>query len=622
MWRLSFFILTGSLISCSAIFPSLESSRGDAPDVSQSIVAISGDLQSGIIMQTLPSPLVIEVQNHDGSPAANAQVEWDLGDCDGSLSVSISTTDSQGRAQSDLTLPDAATSCLVTAKIFGTDIGVQFVETADWDPTEPEVKVSDSHYGQPGAVGDGVTDDAAAIQRALNFAVSLGRARVVFEANRVYFLHSRYSGYGHLGINNYGAPVAVSLVGNGATLVSDLDGAHVIQGLRNWQGTPSNPVRITDLTLASTHGITLAETGGLLINSYDTLYGVQNWRISRNTFKNFSRQLVIQGTKNIIIRKNHFYMDSGADNGSSDGNGVYGSPNVGLWMFSTGNTGAGLTSFTTDTQIYENTYDGCRLAQDRMDTQNRACGDGFVFGASLNADIHHNTIKNFSYEGIYHHKVFYPEEVTLVGSNIRDNFLESNKGGGGWGIRSDQDHSIIENNTIVGATYGILVGGYAVWDPSTSPGPGDTPHVVLVSNVQVLNNQISTRARDASTYGIQISLASNSLVKGNNIQLASATNASTFWGIYSVGTYDDQGTLHMQGGLRFEDNNISMSGPLTLGASSMGFWGQYIDTDAVIQNNTFSDMTTGMYLFFDYPHTDLEVLSSNSIVRSTYPIRR
>ena len=77
---------------------------------------ISGFDQKGVIGEALPKPIVVEMRDQSGEPLPGAQVTFAVTSGGGTLSVTSTTTDSDGRAESILTLgPDPGTNTVEVA---------------------------------------------------------------------------------------------------------------------------------------------------------------------------------------------------------------------------------------------------------------------------------------------------------------------------------------------------------------------------------------------------------------------------------------------------------------------------------------------------------------------------
>ena len=80
------------------------------------------------------NPFVVEVQNKNGNPLQGAQVTFSVTAGGGSLSVETSTTDSNGHAQTTLTLGAVGTNT-VSASVEGVSQPVTFTAVVDWLPS-------------------------------------------------------------------------------------------------------------------------------------------------------------------------------------------------------------------------------------------------------------------------------------------------------------------------------------------------------------------------------------------------------------------------------------------------------------------------------------------------------
>ena len=81
---------------------------------------ISGDKQQGLLGEALANPFVVEVRGQSGDPLPGVQVTFSVSSGGGTLSVTITTTDNNGRVKSTLTLgPNPGTN---TVKVAATGI--------------------------------------------------------------------------------------------------------------------------------------------------------------------------------------------------------------------------------------------------------------------------------------------------------------------------------------------------------------------------------------------------------------------------------------------------------------------------------------------------------------------
>ena len=111
-------------------------------DLADSIEIVSGDNQSGDPGTDLDDPLVVEVLDEDDDPVSGVTVTFDVTAGGGSLSSTSVTTNSRGRAQTDLTLGDDPGRNSVRASVSGVSERVTFTATAkDPAPPEPDIRL-------------------------------------------------------------------------------------------------------------------------------------------------------------------------------------------------------------------------------------------------------------------------------------------------------------------------------------------------------------------------------------------------------------------------------------------------------------------------------------------------
>ena len=106
-------------------------------DLADSIEIVSGDNQSGEPGTELEDPLVVEVLDEDDDVVSGVTVTFSVTAGGGSLSETSVTTNSRGRAQTDLTLGDEPGRNTVRASVSGVSDRVTFTATAE-DPAPPE----------------------------------------------------------------------------------------------------------------------------------------------------------------------------------------------------------------------------------------------------------------------------------------------------------------------------------------------------------------------------------------------------------------------------------------------------------------------------------------------------
>lgn len=83
-----------------------------------SVTIVSGNNQQAILGQPLPQPLVVEVRNSSGGPAAGVLVTWSVSGGSAQLGPSTSTTNAEGRASTTVT-PTSTGEVRITATVAG-----------------------------------------------------------------------------------------------------------------------------------------------------------------------------------------------------------------------------------------------------------------------------------------------------------------------------------------------------------------------------------------------------------------------------------------------------------------------------------------------------------------------
>ena len=589
----------------------------------------SGNAQSGIVSISLASiggpamnPLVVLLKDASGNPIPRVQINWQVTQGEGTLissatgrqgeltpSSASSVTDAAGQASMGLIMGDLPGPQAVLAAVEGGSQSISFSATA--------VLAADDHIilvQNYGAVGDGVTDDQPALQAALTAARQLTRSRVVFEKNKVYRLVATPDTVRHLNVDCGGptAPIsALSLIGNGATLRSDvpvpgINGTGIIAGSGKWQGiSTADPVIIHGLTFESTHGDTLEVTDALAMNSRGQADAIKHIRIFGNTFKNFSRHVDIGGSQDVTITQNNFLMEKGYDSGA-------GGVNVGVWMYpETGSGAYGI--FTRDTYVTNNFYDGLSALNSRSEVVGpiKSCGDGLVFGASINYVVTGNRIINFSYEGIYICYADYRGLVPLAEqtATVTGNFLDGGKGGG-WGIRTSYNNTLISDNVMINLdASGILVTRETNNPPETS-------------GEQILNNDITMRANAGAA--INVGNSHSARIIGNTVRVPAPGAGATAYGISAggAGWHVGNGSIYYAAvDLKLENNMVQMQSNASgsSAGTSIGIQIWHLTTPFSVAGNRVMDADQGLYLqelgIWSTPYSRSNYEAGNQLLR-------
>ena len=112
------------------------------------LLKISGDNQNGASTSPLSQPFVIEVQDESGSVLAGISVMFAVTAGGGTLSITNTTTDPNGRAESTLTLGPNLGTNTVKVSAAGIKSTVTFRAIADTAPPATQVDIN----------GDGVVN--------------------------------------------------------------------------------------------------------------------------------------------------------------------------------------------------------------------------------------------------------------------------------------------------------------------------------------------------------------------------------------------------------------------------------------------------------------------------------
>jgi len=110
-----------ALLALAGLLPAVITCGGDStgPQLPAALNLVSGDGQTGVFGQALPSPLVVKVVDASGAGVQGVPVTWSVASGGGSVSPSSSTTDAQGLASTTWTLGLIADSNSATASVAG-----------------------------------------------------------------------------------------------------------------------------------------------------------------------------------------------------------------------------------------------------------------------------------------------------------------------------------------------------------------------------------------------------------------------------------------------------------------------------------------------------------------------
>lgn len=338
----------------------------------------------------------------------------------------------------------------------------------------------------------------------------------------------------------------------------------------------------------------IAVTGGA--------YVAENDSIVDNTFNNFNRPLQVQGDGHMRIAHNQFLLAHGAASGS----GCIGI-NIGVWSGDTALYGP-----TTDILIEDNLYDGsvgetlaCASGSRKIQE-----GDGLVFGLYRSGVIKNNTVRNFSYEGIYVlHDARSRESFANSydqGVLIAHNNIDAASVSGNWGIRCDASQCDIEQNVILNATCGIYAANYNY--PKTG--------ITYGTNWTASDNTITMSSKPvAAQYGILVSGFQGVTRSNNRITWVDSPS-------YVAGSYG----LWESGSLKAPSSRVSDVGNIVSApsATGVGVYGSFVQWTSAYEskNNVFTGLD-GCYHYLNQDTTPggwSAVHSSNSVAGCTTKI--
>ena len=123
-----------------------------------SLSIISGDNQEGLTGEPLANPFVTEVRDQHGDPIEGVMVTFAVTAGDGSLSTTTATTDTNGRAESTLTLGTDPGTVTVEASVEGISQTEVFNAEATLSPPVPTSLSIVSGENQEGLTGEPLTN--------------------------------------------------------------------------------------------------------------------------------------------------------------------------------------------------------------------------------------------------------------------------------------------------------------------------------------------------------------------------------------------------------------------------------------------------------------------------------
>jgi len=470
-----------------------------------------------------------------------------------------------------------------------------------------------------GAVGNGTTNDAPAVQLAINAVAALGRGTIVFPAGKTYFLNSQINFCDNLTIMGYGAKIVAGrtyasistpLFKNFANSTFDVPGTILasenitILGLTfdgADAGVPGGLVPNADM-----HGIILCfggYTAGSGVNGVVVrdctftnfegapvfAYRSQNLDISDNYFENIFANVDLSVGASIdfhevdgaIISRNRIDhtsaglswhgivvldWDTGSNNVTVSDN-VIRNLNGGDGISCEGNTAAAVN------------LDNCVIANNVISD---CAGDGIGVDGCIEVIVSNNTIRNIGQVGILASAT---DTLIINGNNIRDTG-SSGIWGNGIGFRAVITNNRIQNTNYVDANY--QGEGIFLFDAGNGP----------AASAEIMGNYI----KDTDGCGLYCNMQ-NSIVQGNFVYNFGRDAAATRdWGILATGIVYDNIVVaiaaHSSYGIQI-DIGTNVKGNKVSGTFANGFYkigtrsgllDQYVSYTALEYNGTNDKM--------------------------------
>ncbi|MEU4776033.1 right-handed parallel beta-helix repeat-containing protein [Micromonospora sp. NPDC023644] len=264
-----------------------------------------------------------------------------------------------------------------------------------------------------GAVGDGTTDDTAAIQAALTAAAGTGES-VYFPAGRVFVVSDELvvSGRTHFVVSGYGATLKLKGAQpavNGGKAVLRVTGCHrfKILGLEVWDSDRSqqyNGIRIASSRGGVVDGVTVRDVRFNGIAVFDDVPGQSDDIAITNCTTEGTRFGISSNGKDVRITNNHVAMDWPSTDEAQLKGGVWSEPSdyydgIGIWAGADRNVVSGntitecgqagiFTEACTNLVVADNTVTGCQLRGIELDGSNGGkVPNGTAVGVSITGNV-------------------------------------------------------------------------------------------------------------------------------------------------------------------------------------------------------------------------------------------
>lgn len=473
-----------------------------------------------------------------------------------------------------------------------------------------------------GAVGDGVTNDSAAVQAAINAVSAAGRGAIVFPAGKTYFLNSQITLCNNLTVMGYGAKIlmgrAFAAINTG--LFKNFSGTNYV--------TPGSAVATSNVSFYGLEfdggdagvpnaSVPNADMHGqfILIGGWTDGSGINGLNVQDCYFHDLEGSGVMCWKSSNINISNCKFVNHFSNETLAVGSGIQFQQVTGAVVsgnifdhISSGYSWHGMvaldwTTKSKDIVISNNVF------------QNMNQGDGMSFEGNVapagnleNVVVSNNVIRNCDGDGI---SADHCIDVVISGNTIQDvggvgillsqtdtvvisgNNLLSMGGPGLW-ANGFVGRAIVSNNRIQDTGYlDANYAGQGIFFYNASPG--------AVNSVEIIGNYL----KDIDGVGIDCNLT-NSIIQGNMVYNFSRSASDSGYGIKATGMVCDNIVIGLSGfasyGINIEDGttvkNNRVSGTFVDGFYRIGFRNSVYSGSFISPNNLNYDDNTKKIVYW------------------------
>lgn len=421
-----------------------------------------------------------------------------------------------------------------------------------------------------GAVGDGVADDRAAIQAAIDACIAAGGG-IVTGPRGTYAFTTYASGYTDriLRLANSGSAVTVSLIFPKGTIFTTGLNTNVNSSVTATLFLSGNleDCVIDGIDFRNTHGLTAGRT--CAIYTSEATNSIKRLTIRNNVFRNHARTIQLEGVETAMVRDNAFLFTAGRDSGNTN----LADPNVCIYALANSANGQ-----TSNVSVIDNYLDGCTSGDVSANTNKQGL-DGMVYGTARGWVIRGNKGKRWGVEFIYpssrqaYEATRYP---CIIEGNEGDGTLPTGAAQSVFGVRSDEHDTKSANNSFTNVQFGIDING--------------SGRAVPLEGCSSTNDSVTLTGTTQDCYGIQVNTCNAPTVHGTKVQWA-ATPGTTGTALYGVKLFQANRALV---------SDVRVVSPALPSAGTL--YGCYVQQS---HSGRFHDITAEYctYALFEYQHT-------------------